>query len=89
LPTVFTYCRKKDVSALKKNYTDIEFFTKEFEPKYISKDFSLLAENKEVFEEIIQSKNVMSLFKKIENYILCIYLTDRKLVSKEYNLNLI
>lgn len=83
LPTVFCFCKKSDIVMLKKNYSDIDFFTKVHEPNYISKNFSLLAENREIIDEIIQSKNIVNLFKKIENYIIVIFFTDRKLLAKQ------
>ncbi len=83
IPTVFCFCRKKDVNVLKKNYVDIDYFTKEYDLKYATNNHSLLAENKELFDEIIQSKTVFNQFKKVEKYLNCIYLTDRKIISKE------
>ena len=83
IPTVFCFCRRKDVNILKKNYVDIDYFTKEYDLKYVTNNHSLLAENKDVFDEIVQSKSVINYFKKVEKYINCIYLTDRKVISKE------
>ena len=83
LQTVFCFCRKTDISMLRKNYSDIDFFTKVYEPKYITKNYNLLAENKEIFDEIIQSKDIINLFKKIENQIIVIFFTDRKLTYKQ------
>ena len=83
LPLVFCMCRKKDVKNLKKSYSDIDFFTKSYNPNFISDNLVLLSENDEIFDSMFSNKEFLSYYSKIENLVDIIYFTDRQTFSKE------
>jgi hypothetical protein len=56
LPLVFCLCKKKDVKTIKKNYSDVDFFTKPYYPSFLSNNLVLLSEDLEAFENIFNDK---------------------------------
>ena len=84
---VFCICRKKDVKYMKKNYTEIDFMTRNYDAGFInmnskSKNIVLLTEDEEVTDKIFDRALTTS-YEKIEKYIDIIYFTDRQTYSKE------
>ena len=56
LPVITCLCKKKDVKVMKKNYPDIEFFTKPNNPSFISDQLVFLTEDYETFEMMFSDK---------------------------------
>ncbi len=56
LPLVFCLCKKKDVKTMKKNYSDIDFFTKAYYPSFLSNNLVFLSEDMEAFEGVFADK---------------------------------
>lgn len=80
---VFCVCKKRDISGLRKTYSDIEYFTKPYEPSVMSERMCLLSENKEVFMELFNNKNLFPYYKQVEEFLELIYYTDQSSFSKE------
>ncbi len=78
LPTVFCLCLRKDISVIMNNYIDIKVFTKTYSPQYILEDYVVLAENCEIFNEIINNKRIIEVYKEIESYLEMIYYSDQE-----------
>ena len=76
LPTVFCLCSRKDIYNITNNYYDIKAFTKTYSPKFIQEKLIVLAENCEVFNEIVQ--RLIKMYKSIENHIEMIYYSDQE-----------
>ena len=76
LPTVFCLCNRKDINIITNNYYDIKTFTKIYSPQYIPERSIVLAENCDVFNEIVL--RVIDLYKSIENHIEMIYYSDQE-----------
>ena len=78
LPTVFCLCLRKDISVILNNYIDINIFTKTYSPHYILEDYVVLAENCEIFNEIINNKKIIVIYKDVESYLEMIYYSDQE-----------
>lgn len=84
IPTVFCLCRGVEAKTFKKSYPDIDFFTKPYQPSFLSEYHLLFAESSEIFIDIFRNKNILASFKKIEQYLEILYFTDRKTFTLEY-----
>ena len=56
LPMVFCICKKKDAKTLKKNYSDIDFFTKAYYPSFFSNNLVFLTEDMDSFDSVFGDK---------------------------------
>lgn len=56
LPVVTCLCKKKDVKVMKKNYPDIDYFTKPYNPSFMSEQLVFLTEDYETFEMMFSDK---------------------------------
>jgi hypothetical protein len=83
LPLVLCICKRKDVKHMKKSYSDINFFTKSYDPKFVNSNIAFLSEEYEDYEDVFENREFQSLYSKIEKYIDLIYFTDRQTYSKE------
>ena len=92
---VFCVCKKREASAIKNTYEDINYFTSLYEPSVMNEQMCLLSENQEVFMELFNNKNLFPYYKQIEQYLDIIYFTDQSSFCKEpfavffaFNINL-
>ena len=83
IPTVFCLCRNSEAKKFKKAYPDIDFFTKPYQPSFLSDYLLLFAESSEIFIDIFRNKNILASFKKIEQYLDILYFSDRKTFTQE------
>lgn len=60
IPIIFTICKKKEAKTMKKNYSDLDFFTDARDCSFISENLILLTESIEFVEQIFKDK--VSLF---------------------------
>ena len=65
LPLVFCICKKKDIKHMKKSYSDINHFTKSYDPSYMASNLSLLSEDYEEFNDIFENKVLLFNFRNI------------------------
>jgi hypothetical protein len=56
LPLVFCITKKKDVKSMKKNYSDIDYFTKAYNPGFMSDNLVFLTEDMESFDIMLSDK---------------------------------
>lgn len=56
IPAIFAICKKKEAKAMKKNYSDLDFFTDARSSSFISDNLVLLTESAEFFEQIFKDK---------------------------------
>ena len=92
---VFCVCKKREASAIKNTYEDINYFTSLYEPSVMNEQMCLLSENQEVFMELFNNKNLFPYYKQVEEYLDIIYFTDQSSFCKEpfavffaFNINL-
>lgn len=55
LPLVFCMCKKKDVKSMKKNYSDIDYFTKPYFPSILPNNLVLLTEDMEILNSVFEN----------------------------------
>ncbi len=70
---------------MKKNYSDIDFFTKAYNPSFMTESLVFLSEDYETFELMFSDKEFLAAYAKVQPYIDIIYHTDRQTYSKEEN----
>jgi hypothetical protein len=80
---MFCVCKKKDARTLAKNYPDINYFGKSYDPSIFNERLTVMAENIELFIELFQNKNLLNYFKSVEQYLDVIYYTDQETFCKE------
>lgn len=83
IKTVFCLCRGVEAKSFKKMYPDIDFFTRPFQPSFLSEYHLLFAESSEIFINIFRNKSVLEAFKEIEQHLDIMYYTDQKTFTIE------
>ena len=75
---IFCVCKKREVSGVKYNYPDINFFCEKiYEPSVMSNRMNLLTENLEVFMELFNNRMLFYYYKEIEIFLDAIYYSDQ------------
>jgi hypothetical protein len=83
ISTVFCLCRGVEAKTFKKSYPDIDFFTRPFQPSFLSDYHLLFAESSEIFIGVFRNKELLAAFKKIEQYLEILYFTDQMTFTLE------
>ena len=69
---------------MKKNYSEIDNFTEAISPSFLNENLVMFTENTEFIINIFKQPELLSEYKKIENYIDTIFFTDRRNSKDNY-----